>query len=129
MIRLAWFCVFFAFLGQVTGAWAALGREGACLACSGCAGEDGVDDPTDAASRDHVEAAGADDDDPGCPPTCTDCLCGAVPALVLPRPSLGPPRFVWPEALVELAPKLDPARPPSPDPREISRVPWTSPEA
>lgn len=100
--RLLWLFVLFGFLGQVTGAMAAVDT---CADLDAC-GEECPDEP--------------------CSPQCHDCLCGVVLAVEVPRLRLGTPSWSFPEAEPSAAPTFAPRLPGFPDPREILRVPRAS---
>jgi hypothetical protein len=101
MLRALFFAVFLLFVGQVSGAMAAL-----------------------TASDDCGETCPDEERERSCPPTCTHCACGLQLAIEMPAPRFVP---TWPPP--EVAPDEErplpfaATGPPSPDPREILRVP------
>jgi hypothetical protein len=100
MFRALFFAVLFLFVGQVTGATAALAATAAC-----------------------GESCPDEEPEKHCAPTCTHCTCGVQLAIVAPAPRLSPVCVV-PEAPPDDRPLADgAAAPPMPDPREILRVP------
>jgi hypothetical protein len=100
MLRALFFAIFVLFVGQVTGATAAL-----------------------AASEPCGESCPDDGPEERCAPSCTHCACGVQLAIALPGPRLVSTASPPAQRPDDRVPAFTANAPPSPDPREILRVP------